>query len=164
MLIYTTGNIFLSSAKALVNPVNCVGISGKGLALAFRYRFPSNYEAYRNVCKKDELKIGSLYVYYGTLRTIINFPTKNHWKSFSKIEYIEKGLDTLVKKLDRKDTEKLSSIAIPALGCGLGGLDWKEEVRPMIKEKLSNIDTPIYVYEPVENKNEKNKTINVSRV
>lgn len=167
MIICTTGNIFLSSATALVNPVNCEGISGKGLALAFKYRFPASYQAYKNVCVKDELKIGNLYIYYGKIKTIVNFPTKDRWRNPSKIEYIEKGLHTLAKRLSSTDFHKtydemtkISSIAIPALGCGLGGLDWNE-VKALIEENLSDIDIPIYVYEPKKGTNEKSKISNV---
>ena len=127
MLEYCKGNLLEAKVEALVNPVNCVGVMGKGLALAFKQAYPDNFYYYKMACSLGEVKVGQmfitannsfLYPFY-----IINFPTKEHWKDPSKIEYVKDGLVALTKDIHRL---QIKSIAIPALGCGLGGLEWKE--------------------------------------
>lgn len=148
MIKYIKGDIFKSHALALVNPVNINGIMGKGLALQFKLEYPENYKAYVNACKTNQINIGKLFVFkeinHKGEKIIINFPTKKNWYEPSKYEYIEKGLNDLLNIIEKYNIE---SIAIPALGCGLGGLDW-EIVKNMIEEKLSYVDTEIYIYEP----------------
>ena len=149
MINIVSGNLLDSSASALVNPVNTVGVMGKGIALQFKEAFPHNYEAYRIACKDKTLNIGDILVEkdfntaYGE-KLIINFPTKQHWKQPSKYEYIESGLKSLVKYITEN---KIISIAIPPLGCGNGGLDWNI-VKPMIETHLLVLNTEIYLYEP----------------
>lgn len=131
------GSIFDSECEALVNPVNCVGVMGAGLALEFKKRFPGMFKSYVEDCESGDLRIGHLSVHIGLdYPAVINFPTKNHWKHNSKIEYIEQGLDALA---DLVETGFPKSIAIPALGCGLGGLDWVD-VESLIRLKLDGID------------------------
>jgi O-acetyl-ADP-ribose deacetylase (regulator of RNase III) len=147
-----SGNIFDSNADAIVNAVNCVGVMGKGLALQFKKRFPDNFKIYKESCAHQELRPGNVLVYdRGELekpRFIINFPTKDHWKQPSEIGYIDSGLESLAGAIQKHD---ISSIAIPALGCGLGGLQWAE-VRPRIVEALSPItDLTVYIYDPKPN-------------
>lgn len=147
MITYTTGNIFDSDCQALVNPVNCVGAMGKGLAKGFKERFPKNYKIYKMSCVHGEVKVGKILV---TLleknKFIFNFPTKLHWRQDSKFEYITLGLDNLVKVVI--PLFKIKSIAIPALGCGLGGLNWPE-VKSLIDKKLDRLDNiKVVVYEP----------------
>lgn len=120
-------SIFYSNAQALVNPVNCVGIMGKGLALEFKRRYPNNFASYQRACAVG-LEIGNLHTCEEDGKLIINFPTKKHWKAPSKYEYILEGLLTLAELIKQK---QIKSIAIPRLGCGLGGLDWNI-VRKMI--------------------------------
>lgn len=148
MITFLRGNLLLSDAQALVNTVNTVGVMGKGIALQFKNQFPNNYKVYKEYCKKGELKIGQMLVVKdGDLmreRYIINFPTKEHWKAPSKIEYIEKGLPAL-KDIIQK--HRIKSIALPPLGCGSGGLDWNI-VRPMIIDQLSELEAQIFIYEP----------------
>ena len=149
MISFLTGDIFQSNAQAIVNPVNTVGVMGKGLALAFKKKFPSNYLEYKQAYERDELKTGKMLVHLtGQLITqiIINFPTKKHWRDPSKLVYIETGLDDLVTVIN---DHKIKSIAIPALGCGLGGLQW-ESVRSEIEDKLRHlsINTEILIYGP----------------
>lgn len=155
MITFTSGNIFDAKVEALVNPVNCVGVMGKGLALEFKNRFPDNYEAYKVVCSRHELNLGHLLTidYWDTTkeerfahRYVINFPTKHHWKDQSNICDIASGLDRVVILIGTYD---IQSIAIPALGCGLGGLDWND-VKPLMIEMLSCLeDVDIQIYEPM---------------
>ena len=89
-----SGNIFQSKAQTLINAVNCVGVMGKGIALEFRNRFPEMYKDYVGRCERKEVRLGEPYLFKSTtLPQIINFPTKGHWKGFSKIEDIERGFD-----------------------------------------------------------------------
>lgn len=146
---YKKGNILDDEAEALVNTVNCVGVMGKGIALQFKQAFPENYNEYRKACRKKEVQPGKMFVYdagglFGR-KYIINFPTKRHWRGNSRLEDIELGLHELsrvVKKLDIK------SIAIPPLGCGNGGLDWKL-VKPRIEAVFAKLpDVKVHLYEP----------------
>jgi O-acetyl-ADP-ribose deacetylase (regulator of RNase III) len=134
----------------LVNTVNMVGIMGKGIALQFKESFSLNYKRYQKACKTGDVKIGKMFItetgqFTGT-KYIINFPTKTDWRANTKIEYIEEGLDDLVKLIKEKN---IQSIAIPPLGCGNGGLDWKD-VKPLMQKKLAAIEATvnIEVYEP----------------
>ncbi|WP_452602893.1 type II toxin-antitoxin system antitoxin DNA ADP-ribosyl glycohydrolase DarG [Pontimicrobium sp. MEBiC06410] len=150
MIKYLTGNLFDSKAEALVNTVNTVGVMGKGIALQFKRLFPNNYRLYKNICNEKEFEIGQLIVTkdQNTVtgeKIIINFPTKKHWKSPSEYEYIEKGLEELIKVIEK---EKIKSIAIPPLGSGNGGLQWFK-VKEIIENRLSNIeDCEFFIYEP----------------
>jgi len=144
-----SGNIFDSNADAIVNAVNCVGVMGKGLALQFKKRFPNNFKIYKESCTNQNLRPGNVLIYdqgeLGKPRFIINFPTKDHWKQPSEIGYIDSGLESLA---DATRKHNISSIAIPALGCGLGGLKWGD-VRPRIVDALSPImDLTVYIYDP----------------
>jgi O-acetyl-ADP-ribose deacetylase (regulator of RNase III) len=141
----TNANIFDQKVDAMVNPVNCVGVMGGGLALEFKKRNKTHFEIYKKMCDEGKFVTGKVYFYHisdiiGT-NYVIDFPTKNHWKDPSKIEYISEGMDDLVFKIPQYD---IKSIAIPALGCGLGGLDWKE-VRPIIVDRLFNVETDLDV-------------------
>jgi O-acetyl-ADP-ribose deacetylase (regulator of RNase III) len=134
---FKKGSIFDEKADALVNPVNCVGVMGNGLALRFRRRFPKNFTAYARACKYDQVRPGKLFVHETGLETprlIVNFPTKVHWKQDSRIEYISDGLLSLIWLIRERE---IKSIAIPKLGCGLGGLKW-EVVRDLI---ISNLES-----------------------
>jgi O-acetyl-ADP-ribose deacetylase (regulator of RNase III) len=119
---------------AIVNTVNCVGVMGKGIALQFKKKWPENFRAYELACKRKEIRPGKMFVYDsgGLLKPnfIINFPTKDHWREKSKIEYIRDGLDDLLAQLTRLG---IKSVALPPLGCGNGGLDWSD-IRPIIEE------------------------------
>jgi O-acetyl-ADP-ribose deacetylase (regulator of RNase III) len=149
MIEYISGNIFNCKVDALVNAVNCVGVMGRGLALQFKKKFPDNFKSYEAACKRGEVQPGRMFVYEtGELipRFIINFPTKRHWRDKSKIEDIEAGLIDLSLVIREKG---ISSIAIPALGCGLGGLNWSD-VRLLIESVLKHLeDIYILVLEPL---------------
>ncbi|MBS1026843.1 type II toxin-antitoxin system antitoxin DNA ADP-ribosyl glycohydrolase DarG [Gluconobacter albidus] len=134
------GDMFAEPVEALVNTVNCVGVMGKGVALEFKNRWPANFRAYKSLCDVKGLQPGKMFVFDTKElfasegpRYLINFPTKAHWRSQSKMEYIENGLDALVAAIQEY---AITSIAIPPLGCGNGGLDWSE-VQPLIESKLS---------------------------
>jgi O-acetyl-ADP-ribose deacetylase (regulator of RNase III) len=142
MIEFTNTDIFKSSAEALVNPVNCVGAMGKGLALQFKQKYPETFKAYSDACYNGEVKIGSMFIFNENGKIIINFPTKKHWSMSSKIEYIVSGLDALIS--DIKELQ-IKSISIPKLGCGLGGLDW-ELVRSILIEKLKYVEIPILIH------------------
>jgi len=158
MIRYIKGNILESNAQALVNTVNTVGVMGKGIALQFKKAFPLNYKLYKKACKNKEIDIGKLFVTKEeTLngeKIIINFPTKTDWRKPSEYEYIEKGLDNLIKIIKEL---KIKSIALPPLGSGNGGLVW-ENVKRIIEEKLKDIDIDIFIYEPTKDIIEKLKT------
>jgi O-acetyl-ADP-ribose deacetylase (regulator of RNase III) len=151
MIDLVKGDILKADAEALVNTVNCVGVIGRGIALQFKKAFPENYKAYKAACDKKEVNLGKVFTYdlnrlYGlNPRFIINFPTKGHWKSKSRIQDIESGLTSLVEFLQK---EKIRSIAIPPLGCGLGGLHWKE-VKPLIVRTFESIpEITVFLFEP----------------
>ena len=139
--IISKGNIFHSRAACLVNPVNCEGVSGKGLAQKFAENYPDNQEYYRNCCTKGYLRPGKICVCFrGTEYSpvyVANFPTKDSWRNPSSIEYVQTGLDALLAFVNTQPMY-LDSIAIPALGCGLGGLQ-SEIVIPMIEKALKSI-------------------------
>lgn len=149
MLKFTEGNILEAKVEALVNTVNCVGIMGKGIALQFKENFPGNFKQYREACQHNEVKIGKMFVVRQLLdvKYIINFPTKKHWKENSKIAYIKDGLKDLKEKISQY---KIKSIAIPPLGCGLGGLNW-DQIKPLMIQELSDLeDVSIHIYEPLK--------------
>jgi O-acetyl-ADP-ribose deacetylase (regulator of RNase III) len=150
MIEFQRGNILQADVEALVNTVNCVGIMGRGIALQFRKEFPENYDAYRAVCDRGELHPGMMLVFslnrLQSPRYIINFPTKRHWKGNSRIEDIQAGLESLAEEVRQRG---ISSVAVPPLGCGLGGLNW-DQVRPLIEEAFSHLPgVRVLVYEPV---------------
>ena len=149
MVGLTQGNLLKADAEALVNTVNCVGHMGKGIALQFKKAFPDNYVFYKKACDLKKVRIGDVLVYEtGTLvnpKYIINFPTKNHWHGKSKYEFIDSGLKALLREVEQLS---IKSIAIPPLGTGLGGLEWKR-VRLMIEETFANLgDVNTILYEP----------------
>lgn len=149
MIRYVHGDILKADAEALVNTVNCVGISGRGIAAQFKKAFPENFRLYESAAKRGEVEPGRMFVVdIGNLtnpRYIVNFPTKRHWRGNSRLEDIRSGLDALATEIRARG---IRSIAVPPLGCGLGGLDWND-VRPMIAEALGNLSgVDVLVYEP----------------
>jgi O-acetyl-ADP-ribose deacetylase (regulator of RNase III) len=127
-----TGDIFDSQAHTLVNTVNCKGVMGKGLALEFARRYPDMYHEYREICARHALRPGILHLYKNSHPWILNFPTKDHWRSPSRIDYIRNGLQFFVEHYSEW---RVDSIAFPRLGCGNGGLAWSE-VEPIMLEYL----------------------------
>jgi O-acetyl-ADP-ribose deacetylase (regulator of RNase III) len=149
MITFKKGNLLNDEAFALVNTVNTVGVMGKGIALAFKKAFPDNYLLYRAACLTGKVRVGELFIVPDSTllmgqRLIINFPTKKDWRDPSEYEFVELGLGKLRNWII---SNKIISIAMPALGCGNGGLDW-EKVRPMIEGALDGLDCAVSVYEP----------------
>jgi O-acetyl-ADP-ribose deacetylase (regulator of RNase III) len=144
MIKFIKGDLFTSEAEALVNAVNTVGIMGGGIALTFKNKFPENFTAYAEACKHGGVILGKMFVTRNNSNYIINFPTKDHWRDPSKIEWIESGLEDLIKVITEN---RIKSIAIPALGCGLGGLGWGD-VKPKITKALEGLPIEALLYEP----------------
>lgn len=134
---------------AIVNTVNCVGVMGKGIALQFKKKWPDNFSEYTKACKSGELRPGKVHIYQLKKSNhplfIINFPTKDHWKEKSKIEYIIDGLRDLIQQIKQRG---ISSIAIPPLGCGNGGLSWTL-VKPLIEDAFRQVpEVNVKLFEP----------------
>ena len=149
MIDYKNGDILQEDVEALVNPVNCVGVMGRGLALQFKKTFPENFKAYAAACKKKEVRPGHVFLFHtnqaSNPRHIVNFPTKRHWRNKSRLEDIVSGLDSLVLAIQE---QQIRSLAIPSLGSGLGGLDWSE-VKPLIEEAMQPLsDVHVVIFEP----------------
>lgn len=141
------GDLLAAAVDALVNPVNTDGVMGKGLALQIKNAYPDVLAEYARACKQRELEIGRMHVVRRTASPtfVINFPTKKQWRHPSKLEYIESGLEDLIARVRELD---IGSIAIPALGCGLGGLDWAE-VRPHIVAACNALpEVRVVLFEP----------------
>ena len=150
MIELTQGNILKADAEALVNTVNCVGFMGKGIALQFKKAYPENFDAYHKACAAGEVQPGRMFIFdlHSMLnpKYVVNFPTKRDWRANSRYEDIESGLKALVAEVRRLG---IRSIAMPPLGCGLGGLDWNK-VRPMIEKAFAQLsDVRVLLFEPV---------------
>ena len=150
MIEYKVGDVLSEKTEALVNTVNCVGVMGRGVALQFKKAFPENFKAYAKACQRQEVVPGRMFVFeteqLDNPKYIINFPTKRHWRSKSRIADIESGLDALVAVIRER---QINSIALPPLGSGLGGLEWPA-VRSSIDAVLAELsaDVRVVVFEP----------------
>lgn len=145
MITVTIGDIFESHAEALVNTVNTVGIMGKGIALGFKKRFPEMFDDYARRCAHHEVKLGRPYIYKRlTPPHIINFPTKEHWRSVSKLSDIVRGLEFLAAHIQQWDVRLL---AVPPLGCGEGQLEWRV-VGPTLYRHLAKLPIHVELYAP----------------
>lgn len=149
MITYTTGNLFEARADALVNTVNEVGVMGKGVALQFKESFPDAARLYIDAAKRGDVHVGQVLVTESRNlsgpRWIIHFPTKRHWRHPSKLEWVSEGLDDLRRVIVELG---ITSVALPPLGCGNGGLEWAD-VRALIEEALGDLeDTEVLVFEP----------------
>ncbi len=149
MIRFKSGDILGEEAEALVNTVNCVGVMGRGIALQFKKAFPENFRAYARACARKEVRPGRMFVFkterLAHPRYIINFPTKRHWRGKSRLDDIDLGLQGLANLVRERN---IRSIAVPPLGAGLGGLDWKV-VRPRIEAALAGVpDLDVVVFEP----------------
>lgn len=149
MIQYTRGNLLDSKADALINTVNEVGVMGKGIALQFREAFPENSRAYVEEARAGRIRVGMVFaVRVSQLdgpRWIINFPTKKHWRNPSQIKWIREGLQDLKRTILELD---IRSIALPPLGCGNGGLEWRR-IRREIEEIFDELpEVIITVYQP----------------
>ena len=167
MLSLVEGDMFFSRMQTVTVSVNCVGVMGKGLASRAKYQFPDVYVFYQDLCRKGRMQLGKPYVYKRESSfdyeladepsTLVNansetlfllFATKHNWRYHADIVGIEKGLQWLV---DNYKKEGITSLAIPALGCGLGRLEWSD-VGPLMCEYLSKLDIPVWIYLPAEKK------------
>lgn len=149
MIQYVSGNLLEADVEALINTVNCVGVMGKGIALQFKQAFPANFDDYAKACRSKSVQTGKMHVFAtGNMvnpRFIVNFPTKNHWREASRMEYIEQGLLALKQVIVANG---IRSIAVPPLGCGNGGLEWRS-VQTKIEQALGDIEgVDVWVYPP----------------
>ena len=159
------GDMFFSEKQTLTISVNCVGVMGKGLASRARYQFPDVYVRYEDACRDDSLKMGKPFLYQredsvihelsdepSTLEApnevtwFLLFATKNHWRNNADIAGIQEGLQWIMKTYKRNG---IKSLALPALGCGLGRLRW-EDVGPLMCQTLRDIDIDTWIYLPAE--------------
>lgn len=155
MIEYTKGNMLASGLDSLVDPVNCLGVSGKGLALAFKRACPDAVSTYERSAKLGLVRTGfvpccwTLHMLGGRTRgtLVYFFPTKQDWRNPSRLEWIEAGLADLAGRVAENYASGVQSIGIPALGCGLGGLDFAD-VRPLIEAAFADSPARVVVYEP----------------
>ena len=149
MVVVTHADILTANVEAIVNPVNCVGVMGKGVALQFKRAYPANFAKYKSVCDGGDMNVGTVLVVKTGKRVnpkyIINFPTKRHWRDNSRMEDIEGGMNNLVEVVKLFG---IKSVAIPALGCGNGGLRW-DDVLPRIECAFADVvGVDVYILEP----------------
>lgn len=141
------GDIFKSKAQTLVNTVNTVGVMGKGIALEFKKRFPDMYKDYLERCKKGAVVLGRPYLYKELVTPwILLFPTKQDWRSVSRLSDIEEGLKYLEENYKNWG---ITSLAVPPLGCGLGELNW-DIVGPTLYRYLNRLEISVELYAPFE--------------
>ncbi|MBI5064507.1 MAG: macro domain-containing protein [Desulfatitalea sp.] len=149
MIHAADGNLLEANVEALVNTVNCVGIMGKGIALQFKQAFPENFTSYAKACKTGDVRLGRMFVYpthsLFNPKFIVNFPTKQHWKSKSKLQDVRAGLEALIRVVKKYE---IKSIAVPPLGSGLGGLNWPDVKRLILAAFDSLPDVEVHLYEP----------------
>lgn len=146
MIKYISGSLFESKCEVYINPVNCVGVMGAGLAAKFKIKYPKMFQSYYNMCSKNELDVGKVALYTNDNnrpRIICLFPTKRHWKEKSTIDGIERGL---VAFLHAHELTPFESAAFPKIGCGLGGLNFEHEVQPLMEHHLGKSKINIEVY------------------
>lgn len=159
------GDMFFSTMQTLTVSVNIVGIMGKGLASRAKYQFPDVYVVYQDACRRKTLRMGVPYLYKreafmdeeladeprsmpgpNANKWFLLFATKKHWREDSDLASIEQGVRWV---RDNYKKEGIKSLALPALGCGLGNLDWKD-VGPVICRELVGIGIPVAIYLPRE--------------
>ena len=138
------GSLFESPCQTLVNPVNTVGVMGAGLAARFKTRYPEMFLDYQAACRSGALVVGTLHLFRLSGHWVLNFPTKRHFREPARIEVIQTGL-TVFKQ--HYQAWGITSAALPALGCGLGGLSW-DLVRPLMVQAQATIEIPVEIYEP----------------
>jgi O-acetyl-ADP-ribose deacetylase (regulator of RNase III)/uncharacterized protein YwgA len=145
MVTTKTGDLFKSGAQTLVNTVNCVGVMGKGVALAFKQHFPEMYKEYVRLCDAKKVHLGEPYLYKQFAGPwVLNFPTKDHWRSVSRLSDIIAGLEFLERHYKAWE---ITSLAVPPLGCGQGGLEWRV-VGPTLYRHLRRLDIPVELFAP----------------
>lgn len=142
MLEFVSTSLLDSPAQTLVNPVNTVGVMGKGLAAEFKRRYPAMFLEYRRRCAAKQLSVGELHLYKAVDKWVLNFPTKEHWRQPSQLAWVLRGLECFVATFA---AEGISSVAFPMLGCGAGGLDWRV-VEPVMRRYLAPLPIPVRVH------------------
>ena len=148
MITYVIDDLMQSPAKVLVNAVNIAGVMGKGIAYDFKLCYPEMFAQYRDLCRRSAFDIGQLMLYQTAHKWVLNFPTKQHWRSSSQVEHIEHGLQTFVATYA---TRGITSASFPRLGTGAGGLDWERDVRLLMENYLDPLPIAIYIHEYDEN-------------
>lgn len=150
MLAFASGDLFALPADIRVNTVNCVGVMGAGIALAFKTRYPDMFKDYQRACREGTVQPGKPHLWSipGTSEVIVNLPTKRHWRQPSRYEDVEAGLVWLREYVQQRGATR---VALPALGAGNGGLDW-ERVKVMIQDHLSNLEAQITVFNPLDSR------------
>ena len=143
MITYVDFSLFDSPAKVLVNTVNTVGVMGKGIAKEFKGIYPDMFTEYQQLCEDGALDIGKLWVYKTSHKWVLNFPTKKHWRSPSKQEYLEAGLQKFAQVYQEA---RITSISFPQLGCGNGELDWETQSKPLMEEYLKGLPIEIFIH------------------
>ncbi len=145
MIALKIGDMFQSQAQTMVNTVNCVGVMGKGLALEFKKRFPDMFEDYAKRCRNKQVRLGQPYLFRRLVTPwILNFPTKDNWRSVSRLSDIIAGLEHLGQHYQAWG---ITGLAVPPLGCGQGQLEWRV-VGPMLYRHLSRLNIPVELYAP----------------
>ena len=145
MIDVKTGDLLESDAQTLVNTVNCVGVMGKGIALQFKNAYPEMFADYQRRCRAGEVRLGRPYLFKPLVgKNIINFPTKDHWRSLARLEDIIQGLRHLYRHYEEWG---ITSLAMPPLGCGNGQLEWKV-VGPVLYGILEHFAIPVELYAP----------------
>jgi O-acetyl-ADP-ribose deacetylase (regulator of RNase III) len=143
MLKFHRTSLMKSGSQTVVNTVNTVGVMGKGLAAAFKERYPPMFLEYKKICSSNELQPGSSWLWKGNEQWVLNFATKKHWRNPSKLEYVSEGLDEFRAKYEQYG---IREIAFPRLGCGNGGLDW-DVVKPLMVDKLRDLPISIFIHD-----------------
>ena len=143
MLTYVKKDLFESPAQVLVNTVNTVGVMGKGIAKRFKDIYPDMFLQYQTYCERNLIDIGKLWIYKTPHKWILNLPTKKHWRSPSKLEYIE---EALIKFVETYEEKGITSISFPLLGCGNGGLDWENQVKPLMEKYLKPLPIEVFIH------------------
>lgn len=145
MVTFVKGDILKSPAQVVTNPINCAGVMGKGLAAQFKKNYSEMFNDYKRRCASGDVRIGRPYIWENDSTQILLFPTKNSWREKSRLEDVEAGLKFLAANYVDLG---ITSLALPALGCGNGGLSWND-VRELIIKSLGSIpDLEVFVYEP----------------
>jgi O-acetyl-ADP-ribose deacetylase (regulator of RNase III) len=143
MIHIVTGDLFTAETQTIVNTVNCVGVMGKGIALEYKKRYPEMFERYKSLCERGLIQIGKLWLYKSTDKWILNFPTKDHWKNKTEVQYLVMGLGKFVKTYKEQG---ITSISFPLLGANNGGLDPRLSL-DLMKNFLKQCDIPVYIYD-----------------
>jgi O-acetyl-ADP-ribose deacetylase (regulator of RNase III) len=143
-ITFVKGNLLDSKAQTLVNTVNCVGVMGKGIAKDFKKKYPAMFKDYQQRCKNHQIELGKPYLYRMLDKQIVNFPTKGDWRNPSDLDQIKTGLKYLA---EHAAAWGITSLALPHLGCGNGGLNW-EDVWPLVEKHLGPLGISIEIYAP----------------